>query len=95
VLCNGIRFDQEVWREFSSSLAVTRYGNPMTWVRLVLGVLLGLLGLVWVGQGFNLLKGSVMTGQMQWAVIGVVLILLAAWLLWGVARERGWVRSAS
>ena len=67
----------------------------MTWVRLILGVLLGLLGLVWVGQGLNLLKGSVMTGQMQWAVIGVVLILLAAWLLWGVARERGWVRSAS
>jgi hypothetical protein len=78
-----------------ASGAFGRYGYAMIWVRLVVGVLVGLLGLVWVGQGFDLLKGSVMTGQMQWAVIGVVLILLAAWLLWGVARERGWVGSAS
>jgi hypothetical protein len=79
----------------TSSDAVTGYGSAMTWVRLGVGILLGLLGLVWVGQGFNLIKGSMMTGQVQWAVIGVVLILLAVWLLWGVARDRGWLRSAS
>jgi len=61
----------------------------MTWVRLVVGIVLGLLGLVWVGQGLNLIKGSMMTGQPQWAVIGVVLIFVAAWLLWGVFRARG------
>lgn len=65
----------------------------MIWVRLVAGIVLGLIGLVWVGQGLNLIKGSVMTGQAQWAVIGVVLILVAAWLLWGVTRARGRVRS--
>ncbi len=67
----------------------------MTWVRLIVGILLGLIGLVWLGQGLNLLKGSMMTGQTQWAVIGAVLVIVAAWLLWGVARARGWVRSAT
>jgi hypothetical protein len=67
----------------------------MTWIRLVVGILLGLLGLAWIGQGLNLIKGSMMTGQPQWAVIGVVLVLVAAWLLWGVARARGWMRSTT
>jgi hypothetical protein len=67
----------------------------MTWVRLIVGVLLAVMGLVWVGQGLNLIKGSMMTGQLQWAIIGVVLFLVAVWLLWGVARERGWVRSTT
>ena len=63
----------------------------MTWVRLVVGVVLGLIGLVWIGQGLNLIKGSMMTGQLQSAVAGVVLIVIAAWLLRGFvrARERG------
>ncbi len=95
LVCTGRRNPYLAVGAFSSFDAVTRYGTAMTWVRLVVGILLGLLGLVWVGQGFNLIKGSVMTGQVQWAVIGVVLILLAAWFLWGVARDRGWLRSAS
>jgi hypothetical protein len=65
----------------------------MVWVRLVGGILLGLIGLVWLGQGLNLIKGSMMTGQPQWAVIGIVLIVVAAWLIWGAARARGWLRS--
>jgi hypothetical protein len=60
----------------------------MLWIRLVAGILLGLIGLVWLGQGLNLIKGSMMTGQIQWAVIGIVLILVAAWLLWGFVRGR-------
>lgn len=58
------------------------------WVKLIAGVLIGLLGLVWVGQGLNLIKGSFMTGQGQWAVIGVVLILVAAWLVWNAIQQR-------
>ncbi|HEY5731671.1 MAG TPA: hypothetical protein VIS72_16600 [Anaerolineales bacterium] len=49
----------------------------------VVGVLLILSGSIWVLQGINLLPGSFMTGQIQWAyngaisiIIGVVLILL-------------------
>ena len=59
----------------------------MKWVRLVIGVICALLGLVWLGQGLNVIKGSFMSGQTQWAVIGLVLLVLAAWLLWGALRR--------
>lgn len=59
----------------------------MTWLRLGVGLLVGLLGVVWLGQGLNVIKGSFMTGQPQWAVIGAVLLVIATWLLWG-ARAR-------
>ena len=49
----------------------------------VFGGLLMLVGTVWVLQGVNILPGSFMTGDIQWAyngalaiVIGVVLTLL-------------------
>jgi len=65
------------------------------WARLVVGILLGLIGLVWIGQGLNLIKGSMMTGQVQWAVIGLILVLVAAWLLWGFLRARRAMRSTT
>ena len=50
----------------------------------VLGVLLVLIGGVWILQGINVLPGSFMTGQAKWAVngaiaavVGVVLLVLA------------------
>ena len=64
----------------------------MLWLRLVGGIVLGLLGLVWLGQGLNLIKGSFMTGQTQWAIIGAILILVAAWLIYGALRSRAAVR---
>jgi hypothetical protein len=60
----------------------------VTWLKLIGGVLLLLLGLVWIGQGLNLLPGSAMSGQSMWAIIGVVIALLGAWSLWSVARSR-------
>ncbi len=38
----------------------------------ILAVLLLLVGIVWFLQGINVMLGSVMTGQSQWAIIGVV-----------------------
>jgi hypothetical protein len=38
----------------------------------VLGVLLLLVGLVWVGQGLGYIKGSFMTGDVKWFWIGVL-----------------------
>jgi hypothetical protein len=38
----------------------------------VLGVILVLIGLVWIGQGLGFVKGSFMTGAMIWTWIGVV-----------------------
>ena len=39
------------------------------------------VGLVWFLQGLNLLPGSFMTGQIQWAINGGVAMLLGAGLL--------------
>ena len=38
----------------------------------ILGVVLLLVGLVWVGQGLGYIKGSFMTGDVKWFWIGVV-----------------------
>jgi hypothetical protein len=49
---------------------------------LILGVVLLLVGGLWILQGANVLKGSFMTGQSRWlwigigsAVLGVILLL--------------------
>ena len=47
----------------------------------VLGVLLILVGIVWILQGINVLPGSFMTGQSKWAVYGGVLLLVGVSLL--------------
>ena len=54
----------------------------------VAGVLLILVGLVWILQGINVLPGSFMTGQTKWAVIGVITALIGIALL-VLARRRG------
>jgi LPXTG-motif cell wall-anchored protein len=53
--------------------------------RLVIAILLALVGIVWVGQGLNVVKGSAMSGTSFWAVVGLVLIGLAGVIL---VRER-------
>jgi hypothetical protein len=39
----------------------------------VLGVLFILAGAVWFLQGINVIPGSIMTGQIQWAFYGALL----------------------
>jgi hypothetical protein len=39
----------------------------------VLGGILVLVGSVWILQGINVLPGSFMTGQIQYAILGAVL----------------------
>lgn len=47
----------------------------MKLVLTIAGALMVLMGGVWILQGINILPGSFMTGQMQWAVYGCVLAL--------------------
>lgn len=42
----------------------------------VLGVLLALVGCVWILQGINVLPGSFMTGQTKWAVYGGITVAI-------------------
>ncbi len=51
----------------------------------ILGILLILGGGIWFLQGINLLPGSFMTGQIEWAIYG---LLLAALGLGLIARAR-------
>src|SRR5437870_5543270 len=37
------------------------------WLRVVVGVVLCLVGVVWIGQGVGLIHGSFMTGEVIWA----------------------------
>jgi hypothetical protein len=64
-----------------------------TWIKGIGGVVCVLIGLVWIGQGTNLMPGSVMSGQQMWVIIGLVVLVVGAWLLWGVARERRTISS--
>lgn len=47
---------------------------------LVGGVLL-IVGVIWLGQGVGIIGGSFMTGESAWAVIGAVCVLLGAFLV--------------
>jgi len=52
-----------------------------------LGIVLILMGGIWFLQGINILPGSFMTGQIQWAVYGGIAIVLGIALLF-VAKRR-------
>jgi hypothetical protein len=47
----------------------------------ILGILILLAGAVWFLQGINVLPGSYMTGQVQWAINGAIAIVIGAALL--------------
>jgi hypothetical protein len=54
----------------------------------IVGVLLVLAGGVWVLQGVNILPGSFMTGDPQWAVNGAITIVIGIGLiLFGRSRK--------
>jgi hypothetical protein len=50
-------------------------------VRRVLGVLLIVVGAVWFTQGIGVLKGSFMTGESVWTVIGLLCVFVGLVLL--------------
>ena len=52
----------------------------------VVGVVLVLVGTIWFLQGINVLPGSFMTGQLQWAVYGAF-ALVAGVISLLVARQ--------
>ena len=56
------------------------------WPRMIAGAVLGLVGLVWFGQGIGVIGGSFMSGQAVWAVIGAVMIVFAILLVRGTLR---------
>ena len=54
----------------------------------IVGLLLVLVGGIWVLQGINVLPGSFMTGQIRWAVYGGIAIAAGIVLLLRANRKR-------
>jgi LPXTG-motif cell wall-anchored protein len=54
----------------------------------IIGVLVALMGVVWFLQGINILPGSFMTGQILWAIIGAVAMLIGVGLVFFANRRR-------
>ncbi|ALG07307.1 hypothetical protein [Kibdelosporangium phytohabitans] len=60
-----------------------------TWLPIVLGILLILVGGVWTGQGLGYITGSFMTGERLWTSIGLICVAGGAVLvIWGARRRR-------
>ena len=57
-------------------------------VRLVIGVILCLVGIVWIAQGLDLLGGSGMSGKSIWAVIGAIVLAVGVGMLGWANRFR-------
>jgi hypothetical protein len=53
----------------------------------IFAVLIMLTGGIWFLQGINVLPGSYMTGDPQWAINGGIAILIGAGLFWFVGRK--------
>jgi uncharacterized membrane protein len=50
-------------------------------VLLVMGVVLILMGVLWTMQGLDIVGGSAMSGQTLWAVVGPIVVIVGAVLL--------------
>jgi hypothetical protein len=60
----------------------------MRWIGLVIGIIALAAGIIWTLQGFNVLRGSVMSGQTMWQIIGPIVALIGAILVIFTARSR-------
>lgn len=61
----------------------------MKWIANIIGVILTLFGILWILQGANIIRGGVMGGQTQWAVIGLVVGIVGIGLLVYANRRTG------
>ncbi len=60
----------------------------MKWLFSIVGIVLVLLGSVWTLQGVDILKRGFMAGRPQYAVLGIVVIVVGVVLLVYTNRRR-------
>jgi hypothetical protein len=58
------------------------------WKRLIGGLVLCAVGVLWILQGANVAKGSMMTGHPIYGVLGGIVALIGLYLLYGAWRLR-------
>lgn len=54
----------------------------------IVSIVVLLIGALWTLQGLNVLAGSVMSGQTQWLVIGLILVVIGILGLWWINFRR-------
>ena len=54
----------------------------------VVGILLVVIGVIWILQGVNVLPGSFMTGQIQWAIYGGLAVAAGLGALYAANHPR-------
>jgi drug/metabolite transporter (DMT)-like permease len=54
----------------------------------IIGIVLLLVGILWILQGYNVIGGSVMSGQMIWALLGLIAGIVGTILLFVAYRPR-------
>ena len=63
------------------------------WIRLIAGLVLSLVGAVWIAQGSGAAKGSMMSGHPAHAGLGGVVLIVGLFLLFTAWRtHRGSAR---
>ena len=60
----------------------------MNIARLAVALVLAVVGVVWIGQGLGYIGGSFMTRDLKWAVIGAVVVCVAAAVAWTARRPK-------
>jgi phosphate/sulfate permease len=56
-------------------------------ILLVGGLVLILVGVLWTLQGLGMVGGSVMSGVTLWAIVGPIVALVGAYLMWRASRR--------
>ncbi len=57
-------------------------------LRVVGGIILVLVGVVWLLQGLNVLPGSSMTGSAFWGIVGALALAAGSVLLYSTIQPR-------
>jgi len=68
---------------------ISTEGVAMRIFRTILGILLVIIGGIWVLQGINILPGSFMTGNIQWAIYGGIAVVIGIVVIaWAQKKKR-------
>jgi hypothetical protein len=52
----------------------------------IAGILLAVIGCVWILQGVGVLPGSFMSGQRKWAINGAIALVVGVLIFWASRR---------
>jgi hypothetical protein len=75
-------------QDFQPRLSAHAMEEGMKLIGRIIGVLLALIGCIWILQGINVLPGSFMTGQMQWAIYGAIALVVGVAIFVASGRRR-------